>query len=190
MEAEVPARKKEPTKRATVKKSYIALSDTEDEVGDDEDEDFAVEEAAAPPEVTKKGGRKAAGNAKAAAKPPAAVKKRGQSKKQPQAVGQKILTDMLKPSENSPEKKVRKMRESPFNKKSGSVLGKAGITQDEVTTTSGSSASSSDSIEEVAAVGSAATRPKRANSRRPTYVLSDSESDQASEDSDFNEDED
>ena len=46
-------------------------------------------------------------------------------------MGQKLLTDinMLKPAENpwiSPEKKVRKMRASPFNKKSGSVLGRGG----------------------------------------------------------------
>jgi DNA topoisomerase-2 len=81
--------------------------------------------------IDKKAGRKPAANDKAA-KPPAAAKKRGAAnKQQSQTLGQKLLTDinMLKPAENpwiSPEKKVRKMRASPFNKKSGSVLGRGG----------------------------------------------------------------
>uniref|UniRef100_A0A7N2ML28 Uncharacterized protein n=1 Tax=Quercus lobata TaxID=97700 RepID=A0A7N2ML28_QUELO len=86
-------------------------------------------EVVATPEARKKGGGKLAANAKAV-KAPAAAKKRGAAnKQQPQTLAQKLLTDMLKPAENSRislEKKVRKMRASPFNKKSGSVLGRVG----------------------------------------------------------------
>ncbi|KAK1360556.1 hypothetical protein POM88_045030 [Heracleum sosnowskyi] len=76
----------------------------------------------------------AAGNAKAPKPPvaPVVTKKRGiaASGKQSQMAGQKLITDVLKPVENdgiSPEKKVRKMRASPFNKKSGSLLGRAAV---------------------------------------------------------------
>lgn len=42
-------------------------------------------------------------------------------------LSQKLITDVLKPDENvSPKKKVRKIRKSLFNKKSGSVLGRSG----------------------------------------------------------------
>lgn len=71
-----------------------------------------------------KGGRKsAAENAKASKSPAApATKKRRRaaSSKQSQLVSQKLITDVLKPAESdevSPEKKVRKIRASPFNKK-------------------------------------------------------------------------
>ncbi|XP_031273762.1 DNA topoisomerase 2 [Pistacia vera] len=187
------AKKKEPSKRnAARRKPQKIVSDTsesEDEIVmlDDDDEDFEAEEIAAP-EAGKKGGRKAA-------KPPAATKKRGQAanKQQPQGVGQRLLTEMLKPTEASPQKKVRKMRASPFNKKSGSKLGKAAAaTQDEEATgseeTSGSPSISDDS-EEVIEVVPAKARPQRANRRQAKYAVSDSES-EPTDDSDFNEDED
>ncbi|OMO96852.1 DNA topoisomerase II, eukaryotic-type [Corchorus olitorius] len=187
-----PAGKKQPTKRAaaTRKKPAASLSAISESISeiDINDEDSEVIEVAAP-EAGKKGGRKAAANSKAA-KPPAAAKKRGPAaSKQSQ---QKLLTEMLKPAENSgisPEKKVRKMRASPFNKKSGSVLGRVGISKIEAidsddTSASGSSPMSENSpnSEEVSVVIPARARPQRANRKQTTYVLSDSETDNASDD--------
>ena len=107
--------------------SEISDDDDMNEI-DDDDEDGEIEVVAAP-EARKKGRGKPTANAKAV-KAPAAAKKRGAAnKQQPQTLAQKLLTDMLKPAENSRislEKKVRKMRASPFNKKSGSVLGRVG----------------------------------------------------------------
>ena len=90
---------------------------------------------------------------------------------------------MLKPAENpgiSPEKKVRKMRASPFNKKSGSVLGRVG---EENETSPGDeensgSASTSASTEESIEVVPASARPQK---------VSDSESENATEDSESDE---
>lgn len=179
---QVPAKKKEPSKRTAAQKKVVTVetSDSEDEIIIDDDEAFEI----AAPEEGKKGGRKAAGNSKAA-KPAAETKKRGPAKKQqPEAsLGQRLLTEMLKPTESSPEKKVRKMRASPFNKKSGSMLGRAGTIEEP----SGSSPSTS---EEVAEVLPPKARPQRANRRQARYVLSDSESEKATDDSEFDEDED
>ncbi|ESR52319.1 hypothetical protein CICLE_v10030505mg [Citrus x clementina] len=179
---QVPAKKKEPSKRTAAQKKAVTVetSDSEDEIIIDDDEAFEI----AAPEAGKKGGRKAAGNTKAA-KPAVETKKRGPAKKQqPEAsLGQRLLTEMLKPTESSPEKKVRKMRASPFNKKSGSMLGRAGTIEEP----SGSSPSTS---EEVAEVLPPKARPQRANRRQARYVLSDSESEKATDDSEFDEDED
>ena len=83
----------------------------------------------------------------------------------------------------SPEKKVRKIRPSPFNKKSGSVLGRAS-----------SSSSSEDSPVEKAVQAAPArpVRPSRAAPAKKFVILSDSESEDVPEDddSDFDEDED
>ncbi|KAK9283698.1 hypothetical protein L1049_011948 [Liquidambar formosana] len=184
---EVPARKKEPSKRAAAQKKTLStlteISDDEDDI-DVSDEDFELEVVTAP-EVGKKGGRKPAANAKAAKKAPAATKKRG---------GQKLLTAMLKPVENlgiSPEKKMRKMRASPFNKKSGSVLGRIGkedeATGSEEKSDSASASASASDISGEMNVVTARARPQRANRRQATYVLSDSESDKATDDSEFDE---
>ncbi|KAH9774563.1 DNA topoisomerase 2 [Citrus sinensis] len=159
---QVPAKKKEPSKRTAAQKKVVTVetSDSEDEIIIDDDEAFEI----AAPEEGKKGGRKAAGNSKAA-KPAAETKKRGPAKKQqPEAsLGQRLLTEMLKPAESSPEKKVRKMRASPFNKKSGSMLGRAGTIEEP----SGSSPSTS---EEVAEVLPPKARPQRANRRQASYM--------------------
>ncbi|CAB4268140.1 unnamed protein product [Prunus armeniaca] len=168
-----PVQRKEPSKRA---------------MQIDDDEDFEVEIAAAPA-AGKKGGRKAAGTTKAS-KPPAAAKKRGAANKQSQASsssGQKLLTDMLKPAETSgisPEPKVRKMRASPFNKKSGSVMGRGSL---EVEMVESEEKVDTPSTEERSdAPVAARARPQRANRRQTRYVLSDSESEkEVSEDSDF-----
>lgn len=193
----VPAKKKEPSKRtAALKKPLATVSEisSDDEENDVDDEDFDLEIVAAP-EKGKKGGRKPAANAKAAAKPPAVAKNGGAGNKQkPQTLSQKLISDMLKPAENlsgiSPEKKVRKMRASPFNKKSGSVLGRAGEANEstEAEEILGS-ASTSGSTEEIVEVAPAKSRPQRVNRTQKRYVVSDSESENATEDSDFEEEE-
>ena len=78
----------------------------------------------------------------------------------------------------SPEKKVRRMRESPFNKKSGSVMNTGELDTSSGKSSIGSvgiSALSLDSIDEE--VVPARARPQRANRRQAAYVLSDSDSD-------------
>ncbi|GJU89399.1 DNA topoisomerase 2 [Tanacetum coccineum] len=189
--AEEAPKKKAPAKRAAAKKkATIAEISDEDEVIEMSD-DSAFEAVVAPPEEKKKGGRKPA-----AAKPSAgAAKKRGAaagaaSKKT--AAGQKLITEVLKPvtAEASPEKKVRKMRPSPFNKKSGSVLGRMSNKEDAIEEDEAMGVGESSG--EVAA---AKARPQRANKKKMTYVLSDSDEeepeddDDATEDSDFDDDE-
>lgn len=144
-------------------------------------------------------GRRKPANTKAA-KPPAATKKRGAAaNRNSQLVGQKLITEVLKPTENlgiSPEKKVRRMRPSPFNKKSGSVLGKLSQKEDNKVSLeneeqeSPASASASGSTEEMAQFVAPRARPQRGGGKRgkAVYVLSETESDEVSDDSDFNED--
>lgn len=187
---QVPVPKKAPTRRAV--SETINVDDNDDEI--DGDEDFELESTAA----AKKGGKKPAVSTKAASKAPAAAatKRRGAANKEPQVLGQKLLTDMLKPAENSgisPEKKVRKMRASPFNKKSSSVLGRAvNIDDDDEATTASqeNSPSTSESVDDVVEVPASKPRPRRANRRQARYVLSDSESEKDSDDSEFDETED
>ncbi|CAL5330796.1 unnamed protein product [Camellia sinensis] len=191
---QVPTRKKEPTRRAAAKKP---LSSTLTEISDDEDEedisdeDFELAEEVAPEVGKKKGGRKPAANAKQAAKPPAPTKKRVPAK----TTGQKLITEVFKTAENmgiSPEKKVRKMRASPFNKKSGSVLGNIGKEDENSSTGSEEnlgSASNAVNTEDLSEeVMAPKARPRRMNRGKAVYVLSESEDDEVSEDSDFNED--
>jgi DNA topoisomerase-2 len=170
-----------PAGRNAARKKPLAavsvISDSEDEP--DLDDDFDVQVKAVP-ETKKKGGRKAAAANDKAAKPPAATKRRGPASKQSQGLGQQLLTEMLKPAEESgisPEKKVRKMRASPFNKKSGSLLG--GIHKGDDTGIETMPASTSENADVIDVPAKA--RPQRANRKQTTYVLSDSES----EDSDF-----
>ncbi|KAK6933820.1 DNA topoisomerase, type IIA, domain A [Dillenia turbinata] len=192
--SQVPAKKKEPVRRATAKKKLAAsISVISDDEEDDDvsDEDFDVEV------VTAAEGKKGAKKAAAAAKPAAASKRGAPASKKTQLLGQKLITDLLKPSENegiSPEKKVRKIRASPFNKKSGSLLGRTIEDVEETSKASDEqsiSPSTTDSTTEMdQVVVPARARPQRTNRTQTRYVLSDSESDQATEDSDFNEDED
>ncbi|XP_027113751.1 DNA topoisomerase 2 [Coffea eugenioides] len=193
METEIP--KREPSKRATTKKPLVSVTEISD--GDDDqieisdDEDFELEVEAAPKEK----GRKKTANSKAA-KPAAAPKKRGQANKTSQLVGQKLITEVLKPadvSKISPEKKVRRMRPSPFNKKSGSVLER--LSQQENDKISPESegqespaSNASGSTEESAQVVVPRARPQRGGNRgKAKYVLSDSENDDVPDDSDFDE---
>jgi len=186
-----PKRRGAPAKK---KSSTIVLDETDNE----DDEDFEIMQPSAGA-GKKKGGRKpAAQNAK---KAPAATRKRNVGGKQSQILGQKLITDMMEKTGISPEKKVRKMRASPFNKKSSSVLGRVaaadkdeGISED----LSGGSAGSNSSpgtAEEVVEVAPppARARPQRASRKPTTYILSESESDNDSDQnedfSDFGEDE-
>ncbi|RWW20128.1 hypothetical protein GW17_00015772 [Ensete ventricosum] len=175
---------------ATRKATSIDLSDDEDNeagthmpaIEEDNDEDFGVEVEAP------KGGGGGKGRGKKPAKENATTtatrKRRGLA--QPVS-SQKPITQVLKPAENattriSPQKKVRKMRASPFNNKSGSVLGRL-----KGSPSGGSSNGGGPSpIDEVAV---ARTRPRRANRTRAVYVLSDSEVEEESADSDFQEEE-
>ncbi|PIN08558.1 DNA topoisomerase (ATP-hydrolyzing) [Handroanthus impetiginosus] len=186
METELPQmqKNKEPSRTAAPrKKQSSTVSDDDDIEIIDNDEDFE------PEEKKKKGGRKPAnGKGAAAAKPPTGAKKRGPASKQSQLLNQKLITEVLQPAENSPEKKVRKMRASPFNKKSSSVLGRV-INVDEEEETSAeqdNSLSTSGSVTE--AVVAPKARPQRAR-RQASYVISDdSESDVADDDDDVDSD--
>ncbi|WCJ39367.1 DNA topoisomerase 2 [Euphorbia peplus] len=165
---EKPARKG-PIKRAAASKKAVKtvlsdLSDSENDVVDlNEDSDVEVVPAA---EAKKKGGRKPAAKPRATKPPAGGAKKRGKSQ------DQKLITEMLKPAEDSgisPEKKVRKMRESPFNKKSGSILGRVLNKENEEGGSSGSG-----NLEEMPAKA----RPKRGNRTQAKYVISDSDSEE------------
>lgn len=177
----VVPKKKGPTKRAPAKKkaTITEISDDEDEMVMEDDSDIEV--------VEKKkggGGRKAT----AATKPPA--KKRGPAAKKSQQTvpgGQRLITEVLKPTGVSPEKKVRKMRPSPFNKKSGSMLGRLNAGDDEEEEMVGETSGE-------AAAPPAKARPQRVNRKKTAYVVSDSEEedeeDEPSEDSEFDDDDD
>ncbi|KAK1306769.1 DNA topoisomerase 2 [Acorus calamus] len=192
METEVP--KKAPSKRATkAKQPIMEISDDNDDesmqtIPEEDDDEFAP-----PLEPAPKGrGRKPAASKATTKATTAAARKRGKP-----ILGQKLITEVLKPVEGnvaSPEKKVRKMRASPFNKKSGSILGRqvssSSMMEGEETTSGGSGASSSSSaLPEEERVVAVRARPQRANQRRTTYVISDSEGEEEveSEDSDFSE---
>eukprot|EP00250_Pteridium_aquilinum_P019523 c24465_g1_i1 orf=369-4922(-) len=116
-----------------------------------------------------------------------ASKKRGNSSK---AKGQKLIDEMLmqapsnamagqeqpqesSPAQKSPAQKVRRMRPSPFHKKSGSVSAKLAADQE--------------SGEEVEVSGGpAGARPKRANRTVVQYIISDDDEESAGDDfSDF-----
>uniref|UniRef100_A0A0D9VJV0 DNA topoisomerase 2 n=1 Tax=Leersia perrieri TaxID=77586 RepID=A0A0D9VJV0_9ORYZ len=182
--------RKEPSKRGAAKKALSSLAEMSDDDGDaivptdeDEEEDFAMEV-----QVEKKGrGRKPV-----AEKPkPAATRKRAPA--QGKAMRQKVLDEMFKPTEDSstsapsPERKVRKMRASPFHKKSGSVLQRGSTAASTSTADIESSSPSGSSAEPVAA------RPQRQirgnkKSYQEVQELSDDTDDEVqeiSDDSDF-----
>jgi len=184
-EEPVPAGKKQINKRggAKNKSSTIGLeSDSDNEVVDDDD-DFEVQQKAA---LVKKGGRKPA--AQNANKASAAPKKRNVGTRQ--TLGQKLFTDnMLQSAEStatSPEKKVRKMRESPFNKKSsGSILDRAAnkVTSQIEDLSAGSASNSPIAKNEVVEIAPqpARVKPHRANPNQNKYVATGYESDNDSD---------
>ncbi|WOK99049.1 DNA topoisomerase 2-like [Canna indica] len=184
-DAVVQDKKKQTSRNAAAKKTtYTELSD-DDEANDaeqlptieeDGDDDVSVVEA---PKAGKGKGRKPKNDK---AKPATTTtRKRGD---------QKLNTEVLKPAQStrmSPKKKVRKMRASPFNKKSGSVLGR--LKSSPSASEDSSSSSSGGHPVEINEVAIATTRPKRDNRTKAVYVLSDSEEDEpaATDDSDFEE---
>ncbi|KAF7836067.1 DNA topoisomerase 2 [Senna tora] len=186
-EPHAPAGKKQNGKRAVAQKksSTVTVLDTSDDSDhenfvddEDDDDDFSLQQQAAPETEKKKRGRKPAAQNAATKKPPAAAaRRRGvAANKQQSILSQKFITDMLKPAgENSgvsPEKKVRKMRASPFNKKSGSLLAKvANKDETESEEVSGSISTMPDVDEVVEIVPAARARPQRANRRQTTYVV-------------------
>ncbi|KAK6119233.1 hypothetical protein DH2020_047016 [Rehmannia glutinosa] len=190
---QMPTKKKEPNRRtAAQKKPLSTVSETiDDDDGDIEiisDDDFELKKK------KKKCGRKPA-NAKAAKPPLAGTKKRGQQANKQQT--QKLITEVLKPAENSPEKKVRKMRASPFNKKSSSILGRTISVDEEDEETSAERENSVSTLgsvtEDVSQAVAPKARPQRGTRGNARYVISDdSESDDPVEDidSDPTEDED
>ncbi|KAK8945392.1 DNA topoisomerase 2 [Platanthera guangdongensis] len=152
------AAKKEPKKRAAVAKKTTTTVESDDE---------EIEMAGAPEEKKKGGGRRRTTTANAT--------KTKTTKARKGAANQKLITDMLQTAtivDNSPEKKVRKMRPSPFNKKSGSFLNKAaGIGNDGIEDSSSTGASVEDSV-------AARARPKRETRTKAVYVESVSESEE------------
>lgn len=205
-ERPAPAGKTAPKRRGPAAKKSTAIvldeTDSDNDNDDTNDNDFEITQPSAG-SGKKKGGRKpAAQNAKKAPaaqnakKAPAATRKRNVGGKQSQVLGQKLITDMMEKTGISPEKKVRKMRASPFNKKSSSVLGRVAAAPNIEESVSedlsgggsaGSNPSPGTAEEEVVEVAAppSRTRPQRVIRKPMTYVLSDSESDN---DSDQNED--
>ncbi|XP_038982287.1 DNA topoisomerase 2 [Phoenix dactylifera] len=191
-------RKKEPSKRTALRKApstFTEISDGDDVednmpiVGEDDDEDFELAEA---PKGGQARGRKPANEKAKRGKATTTTRKRGAAQSKP-VLSQKLITEVLKPVENagiSPDKKVRKMRASPFNKKSGPVLGRTGSSP---TDSEESGSHSSGSPAEMNEVPVAAPRPKRGNRIRAVYMESDSEMEDGeptTDDSDFEEEED
>ncbi|KAH0448872.1 hypothetical protein IEQ34_022672 [Dendrobium chrysotoxum] len=182
---EAAAAKEGPKKRAAAaRKAMTVVSDE-----DTDDEDFENNKV---PKGKKGagGGRKPANATKA--KATIATKKRaGQIKP---LLTQKLISEVLPPATNavdSPEKKVRKIRPSPFNKKSGSFLDKSGING---SSSEDSSLGASDEAQREDSVAKA--RPKRENRTKAVYVESiesaseDEEDEVLSEYSNFEEEDD
>ncbi|XP_020577441.1 DNA topoisomerase 2 [Phalaenopsis equestris] len=162
---------KGPKKRAGAAKKPLKLDSDEE---DTDDENFENDKA---PRGKKGGGggRKPAANA---TKTKAiTVRKKGDAQNK-SLLSQKLISELLPPATNavnSPEKKVRKIRPSPFNKKSGSLLNKS------ETSGSGSQDSSSGASAEDFV---ARARPKRENRARVVYVESVSEGSEAEDEED------
>ncbi|CAA0808911.1 DNA topoisomerase 2 [Striga hermonthica] len=190
---QVPAKTKQPNKTALQKKSQSTLSEIAD------DDDIADVEVIDDGEKKKKGGGRKPANSKAAKPPLGGTKKRGATAGSNKSLGQKLISEVLKPVENSPERKVRKMRSSPFNKKSSSILGKTIILDDDVQESSPENSSIGSTMEarQEDVVVAPKGRPQRGNRAKASYVISDdSESDDAedvdavefSDDSEFSDD--
>ncbi|MQM00366.1 hypothetical protein Taro_033099 [Colocasia esculenta] len=176
--------------------SVTEISDDEDNeemetIDEGDDENFGMDDDVLPPAKGQKpaGGRKPAPTrAKKVTAATAGGSKRAGANS---LVNQKLITEVLKPVENaqaSPEKKVRKIRPSPFNKKSSSILGRSdsSISGNEQMESSPESA-----VEEAREAPMARARPQRASRAAARYVLSDSESDEEPvDDSDFEEEDD
>ena len=171
---------KGPSKRGGGKKA--ASSSLAMIPSDDEDDDFTLEEVSEVQAQKKGRGKKPA----AAVKPkvPAARKR---APAQGKAV-QKKIDEMLKPTEDntSPVKKVRKMRPSPFNKKSGSILQRGSTAASASSETTAEASPPSGSSAEP--VGAAQPRRTARATKKPVYVTDSDPEDEVVEltdDSDF-----
>lgn len=170
--------KKGVSKRGGGKKASSSLA----VIHDDEDEDVDVS-LEVPEEI--QGPKKGRGRKPAAPVKPKATATRKRAPAQGKAM-------MLKPTEDSntsapsPEKKVRKMRESPFNKKSGSILQRGSIAASTSSeSTAEASPPSGSSAEPIAAPQP--RRTARATTKKtPVYDLeSEDEVVEVTDDSDF-----
>ncbi|KAK3155000.1 hypothetical protein QOZ80_2BG0197570 [Eleusine coracana subsp. coracana] len=178
--------RKGPSKRGTAKKatSSFAVISSDDEEGDD----LALKEEVLEMEKQRIGrGRKPA-----AAEKPKATTTRKRAPAQGKVLKQKVLDEMLKPTEDSntsvpsPEKKVRKMRDSPFHKKSGSVLQRGTVAASTSENSAEASPPSGSSIEPIAALQP--RRTARATKKATVVYESDESEDdvvEVSDDSDF-----
>lgn len=113
-----------PSKRGAAKKAMSSLAEPSDE--DMAEPRHESEGGGSSMEVEKKTkGRKPA------AEKPKATTIRKRAPAQSKGMKQKVMEEILKPTDDSnlsapsPEKKVRRIRSSPFNKKSGSLLQRA-----------------------------------------------------------------
>uniref|UniRef100_A0A0A9CM65 Uncharacterized protein n=1 Tax=Arundo donax TaxID=35708 RepID=A0A0A9CM65_ARUDO len=179
--------RKAPSKRGAAKKassSLVAIS-SDDE---DEDDDFTMEGVSEVQPQKKGRGKKATATEKQKA---AATRKRAPA--QGKAMRQKKIEEMIKPTDDSntsapPEKKVRKMRDSPFNKKSGSIL-QRGVTAAATSSNSAEASSPSGSSAEPIAAPQP-RRTSRATKKPVVYVSESDESDdevvELTDDSEFN----
>ncbi|XP_011621441.1 DNA topoisomerase 2 isoform X2 [Amborella trichopoda] len=173
--------KKKQAPKPKEKKKMDGSSDEEFVISDEDLSVFDIETEDAPPKPKGRAKKPLSNKPKA---PTGAAKKRGAASSKQPILNQKLITEVLKPVGVSPEKKVRKMRASPFNKKSGSVLGRIERESKAEESKDGSPLSLE---REEKVVMAARNRPQRAKPA-PKYILSDSESD-AANDSDFNDDE-
>ncbi|KAF7085409.1 hypothetical protein CFC21_088844 [Triticum aestivum] len=176
-----------PSKRGAAKKAMSSLAEISDE--DIAEPHHESEDGGSSMEVEKK----TKGRKPAAEKPKTTIRKRAPT--QSKGMRQKVMEEIFKPTDDStlsapsPEKKVRRIRDSPFNKKSGSVLHRMASsstgTEDAEAPPSGSSAET--------VVPRRTTRERKA---AVVYVASESEDDESededvsepSDDDDFSED--
>ena len=171
---------KGPSKRGGVNKASPSLAMIP---SDDEDDDFTLDEVS---EVQAQ--KKGRGKKPAAAVKPKVPATRKRVPAQGKAV-QKKIDEMLKPTEDnntSPVKKVRKMRPSPFNKKSGSILQRGSTAASASSETTAEASPPSGSSAEP--VGAAQPRRTARATKKPVYVTDSDPEDEVVEltdDSDF-----
>ncbi|CAD6242835.1 unnamed protein product [Miscanthus lutarioriparius] len=172
---------KGPSKRGGGKKA--ASSSLAMIPSDDEDDDFTLEEVS---EVQAQ--KKGRGKKPAAAVKPKAPATRKRAPAQGKATQKKIdeMLQAIEANNTSPEKKVRKMRPSPFNKKSGSILQRGSTAASASSETTAEASPPSGSSAEP--VGAAQPRRTARATKKPVYVTDSDPEDEVVEltdDSDF-----
>uniref|UniRef100_A0A0A9CMP7 DNA topoisomerase (ATP-hydrolyzing) n=1 Tax=Arundo donax TaxID=35708 RepID=A0A0A9CMP7_ARUDO len=170
--------RKAPSKRGAAKKasSSLAAISSDDE---DEDDDFGMEEVSEVQPQKKGRGKKATDTEKP--KAAAASRKRAPAQGKT-AMRQKKVEEMIKPTDDSntsspsPEKKVRKMRDSPFNKKRGSILQRGVIAASTSSENCAEASPPSGSSAEPVAAAPQPRRTARATKKPVVYVADRDES--------------